>query len=75
MKTFGDLAIGERFDWADGPRGGPITKVDDAHYEFPIHGGRAPDGQWPSGTPMIARGVAEPQYRVRRIRQKDLEAR
>jgi hypothetical protein len=44
-----------------------MVKVDDAHYEFRIHGGRAPDGQWPDGTPMQARGTAEPHYPVRKV--------
>jgi len=71
--TFGELAIGEAFAWRDtaeiqhGPPGPePMTKVDDAHYTFRIHGGRALDGQWPDGTPMHARGTAEPHYPVRR---------
>ncbi len=68
--TFGDLAIGDTFEWLGGwqppkgrPRRPPITKVDDQHYEFLIHG---------TG-PLTARGTAEPQYPVRRIRRKDLE--
>jgi len=77
--TFGDLAIGDTFEWLDtkeiqhGPPGGPITKVDDQHYEFLIHGSRAGDGKWPDGTPKKARGTAEPHYPVRKIRRRDLE--
>lgn len=80
--TFGDLAIGGTFEWRDtaeiqhGPTGPtPMTKATATHYEFLIHGGRASDGQWPDGTPMKARGTAEPHYPVRKIRRKDLEAR
>jgi hypothetical protein len=65
LPTFGELPIGARFTWPDGPGVHPITKVDDVHYQFPIHGGRALDGQWPDGTPKMAQGTAEPHYRVR----------